>query len=161
MNTDYARFTPELVERYFQRCLFYGVWPGFFDQEAASKDPYWASAKRWYERDRPLFKRYIPLLQKLTTAGWQPLTHATCQNTNVFLERFGPDVSGTVYVTLLNDTGETQAGVMDVDSSTIGLVEPCAAHELISAAEPTRAGNGWNIKLLPNQVAVLAIQGRR
>ena len=22
MNTDYARFTPELVERYFQRCLF-------------------------------------------------------------------------------------------------------------------------------------------
>jgi hypothetical protein len=46
MNTDYARFTPELVERYFQRSLFYGVWPGFFDEEAASKDPYWVSAKK-------------------------------------------------------------------------------------------------------------------
>ncbi|HWQ91303.1 MAG TPA: hypothetical protein VN673_06510, partial [Clostridia bacterium] len=48
MNTDYETFTEAFVERYFQRCLFYGIWPGFFDQDAASKDPYWASAKRWY-----------------------------------------------------------------------------------------------------------------
>ena len=88
MNTDYARFTPELVERYFQRCLFYGVWPGFFDEEATSKDPYWVSAKKWYERDRPLFKKYIPLLCRLTGAGWQPLTHASCDNANILVERF-------------------------------------------------------------------------
>ncbi len=91
MNTDYAKFTPELVERYFQRCLFYGVWPGFFDEEAASKDPYWAPAKKWYERDRPLFKKYIPLLRRLTAAGWQPLTHAVCDNPKILVERFGPE----------------------------------------------------------------------
>jgi hypothetical protein len=69
LNTDYAKFTPALVERYFQRCLFYGVWPGFFDPDAASKDPYWTSSKRWYERDRALFKKYIPLFQRVTAAG--------------------------------------------------------------------------------------------
>ena len=29
MNTDFSRFTPEMVERYFQRCLCYGIWPSF------------------------------------------------------------------------------------------------------------------------------------
>ena len=28
MNTDFDAFTPDLVERYFQRSLFYGMWPG-------------------------------------------------------------------------------------------------------------------------------------
>jgi hypothetical protein len=87
MNTDYSQFGPELVERYFQRCLFYGVWPGFFDAEAASKDHYWASAKHWYERDRPVFRKYIPLLRRVTSAGWEPVTHATCSNTNILVER--------------------------------------------------------------------------
>jgi hypothetical protein len=37
MNTDYDRFTPDLVEKYFQRCLFYGMWPGFFSHNAADR----------------------------------------------------------------------------------------------------------------------------
>lgn len=40
MNTDYDRFGSDLVEKYFQRALFYGMWPGFFSPNAAD-DRYW------------------------------------------------------------------------------------------------------------------------
>ena len=155
MNTDFAKFTPELVERYFQRCLFYGIWPGFFDEEAASKDPYWASAKKWYERDRPLFKKYIPLLQRVTAAGWQPLTQASCDNPKILLERFGPDADGAVFLTLLNDTTDSQSGTVTADLKALGLKQATPARELVSGGTPTVSGRGWSISLLPQQARVL------
>jgi len=157
MNTDYARFTPELVERYFQRCLFYGVWPDFFDEEAASKDPYWASAKKWYERDRPLFQKYIPLLRRLTAAGWQPLTHAACDNSNILVERFGPEQGGAVFLTLLNDTADTQSGTVTADLKALGLKQPASARELVSGNAAPSSGHGWQISLRPQQAEVLCL----
>ena len=155
MNTDFSLFTPELVERYFQRCLFYGVWPGFFDEEAASKDPYWASAKRWYERDRSLFKKYIPLLRRVTAAGWEPLTHATCSNTNIMVERFGPQPSGEVFLTLLNDTGEPQSGRLTIDVRALGSKKATSARGLVSdnPANPS----GWQVSLRPQQAEALCV----
>ena len=157
MNTDYARFTPELVERYFQRCLFYGVWPGFFDEEAASKDPYWASPKKWYERDRPLFKQYIPLLRRLTTAGWQPLTQASCDNPKILIERFGPAPDGTVFLTLLNDTTDTQSGTVTVDLKALGLKQDASPLELVTGSAARRSGQGWRFSLRPQQAEVLCL----
>ena len=157
MNTDYAKFTPELVERCFQRCLFYGIWPGFFDQEAASKDPYWASANKWYERDRPLFKKYIPLLQRLTAAGWQPLTHATCSNTNIMVERFGPAESGAVFITLLNDTTETQSGTLTIDLKALGYDQTVSARELIAGNPVTLSSSACQISLRPEQAEALCL----
>ena len=157
MNTDYAKFTSELVERYFQRCLCYGVWPGFFDEEAASKDPYWGSAKKWYERDRPLFKKYIPLLRRLTAAGWQPLTHGSCDNSNILVERFGPEPGGAVFLTLLNDTADTQSGIVTADPHALGLKQPVSARKLVSGNAATPSGHGWRISLHPQQAEVLCL----
>ena len=157
MNTDFARFTPELVERYFQRCLFYGVWPGFFDEEAASKDPYWVSAKKWYERDRPLFKKYIPLLRRLTAAGWQPLTHASCDNSNILVERFGPEPDGTVFLTLLNDSADAQNGTITADLKALGMQPSASARELVSGNVTTSSGLGWRVSLRPQQTEVLCL----
>ena len=87
MNTDYDAFTPGLVERYFQRSLFYGMWPGMFSHNA-SENPYWQNPK-WYNRDRPLFKKYLPLIRRVAEAGWQPVTHAACENERIWVERSG------------------------------------------------------------------------
>ena len=54
MNTPYDRFPPDRVEKYFQRALFYGMYPSMFSHNA-SQDPYWR-APRWYNRDRPPLK---------------------------------------------------------------------------------------------------------
>jgi hypothetical protein len=54
MNTRYDQFGTELVERYFQRALFYGIYPSMFSHNA-SENPYWRNPT-WYNRDRALFK---------------------------------------------------------------------------------------------------------
>jgi hypothetical protein len=154
MNTDYSQFTSENVEAYFNRCLFYGVWPGFFDQDAASKDPYWASEKKWYERDRGLFKRYIPLLQEVTTAGWEPVTGAECDNSQLWLERFGAPEHGRFLISVFNDTSQPQAGAISVrgwDRSARQFERVKLLHGV--SLEKTEAG--WKIEVAPQRAAVL------
>lgn len=87
MNTDFDDFDHAMVEKYFQRCLFYDLFPSMFSADAATH-PYWETPK-WYKRDRDLFKRYIPLFQKLSAAGWEPLTWAETDNPQVEVERYG------------------------------------------------------------------------
>jgi hypothetical protein len=160
MNTDFSRFTPELVERYFQRCLFYGVWPGFFDEEAASKDPYWASAKQWYERDRRLFRKFIPLLRRVTAAGWEPLTQTTCSNTNIFIERFGHNSIGDVFLTVLNDTAERQMGKLSLDLKAMGFNQRPSARELVSGDALSAFASDCPVSLRPYEAEVLCLSSR-
>jgi hypothetical protein len=107
-NTDYDKFgTPE-VEKYFRRCLFYGVFPSMFSADAANS-PYWETP-RWYNRDRPLFKRYLPIIQRLSAAGWEPVTWAHSDNPDVYVERYGKDD-----LTLFNDSKERQRAEISLD----------------------------------------------
>jgi hypothetical protein len=151
MNTDYDQFTPELVEKYFQRALFYGMWPGFFSHNAA-ENPYWQNP-RWYERDRPLFRKYIPLVKQVAEAGWQPVPHAVCQNEMILVERFGPGADGRVWLTLFNDTPESQAGTITIDAAALGLAPTTTPRPLLG--DPLqKTATGWNISLGSQQAAV-------
>jgi len=143
------------VERYFQRCLFYGVWPGFFDQEAASRDPYWVSEKKWYERDRALFLQYIPLLRRVAAAGWEPLTLATVDSPHLWLERFGSPASGNLHLTVFNATAQPQRGVITLDAEAARAAGSAPPRDLVSGASLKPAQAGWQINLAPQTVAVL------
>lgn len=157
MNTDYNTFTPDLVERYFQRSLFYGMWPGMFSHNAAD-NPYWQNPK-WYNRDRPLFKKYVPLIRYVAEAGWQPVTGATCDNERVWVERFGPAADGSIYLTVFNGTAMRQAGTVRVDAGALGLTRPRAGQELVSG----NALNGtmpWQMSLGPEEVQVIRLSSR-
>jgi len=160
MNTDYAQFTSERVERFFQRCLFYGVWPGFFDQDAASRDPYWTSARRWYDRDRALFKQYIPVFQRITAAGWHPITAARCDNPQLWLERFGDFDTGECFLTVFNDTPQAQAGLITLSATDEIAFSNRPLKELLSNTILAPQGRGWAIRLAPQTVAVLEIRTR-
>ena len=72
-----------------------------FSVDAAS-NPYWENPDL-YDRDRDLFKKYVPLVCEVAEAGWEPVTFARSSNRNVFVERFGRR-----YLTLCNDTAEAQ-----------------------------------------------------
>ena len=157
LNSDYEKFTPALVEHYFQRCVFYGIWPGFFDQDAAGKDPYWTSAKHWYDRDRLMFRKYIPILQRLTAAGWQPITAAACNNPKIWLERFGEPSGGRVYLTAFNDTAQVQSGDIQTGGGSIRSFRAGRATEMISGADLPHRRQGWQIRLAPQTVAVLEL----
>ena len=130
MNTNYDQFTSDLVEKYFQRSLFYGMFPSMFSHNAA-ENPYWRAPK-WYNRDRHLFKRYIPLVKMVAEAGWEPVTYANSDNENVYIERFGPNAEGNIYFTVLNDSEDTAQATITIMTEKLGIKAVKEMQDLIS-----------------------------
>ncbi len=131
-NTVYDDFTPQMVERYMKRSVFYAVYPSFFSHNAAD-DPYW-QRPALYNRDRALFLRYIPLCRTLSAAGWQPVPHARTESPGFLLERYG-DGAGPTYLAAFHSGPEAATGVVTLDAGKLGLAVPCTARELLSGAE--------------------------
>ena len=87
MNTDFDKFGADYVEKFMKRSLAYGMFPGFFSADASTK--HYFSNPALYERDRPLFKKYMPLCKAVAEAGWEAQTGATSSDEKVYVERFG------------------------------------------------------------------------
>lgn len=162
MNTRFERFTPDLVEKYFQRSLFYGIWPSMFSHNA-SDDPYWQTPE-WYNRDRHLFKRYIPLVRLAAEAGWEPVTHAVTDNGRVYVERFGPSGDGRVYLTLLNDSAEAQDAALTIDAAELGIESAESVADLVSgeALKVSVEDGGLRVavEMAPEQVRLIELSAR-
>ena len=141
------------MERYFQRSLFYGMWPGMFSHNAAD-NPYWGNPK-WYDRDRPLFKRYLPLIKPVAEAGWQPITMAACDNPRIWVERFGPAPEGPVYFTLFNDSSQRQPGRFQLQPGA-----RFAGRELVGGTALAET-EVLPVTLEPQSVQVLELRWRR
>ncbi len=100
-NPMFEYWTYEHTERYIKRCTAFGMYPGFFSANAMNNTYF--DNPDLYERDRDLFKKYIPLARRAGEAGWQPITNATVDVEDVSIERFGEDL-----LTVFNPTSETQ-----------------------------------------------------
>ncbi|MCC7377146.1 MAG: hypothetical protein IT581_20965 [Verrucomicrobiales bacterium] len=156
MNTDYNAFAAH-VERYFRRCLFYGFYPSMFSHNA-SENPYWRNPA-WYNRDRPLFKKYLPVIRTVAEAGWQPVTGATCDNPAIAVERFGPDAAGARYYTLYSESARAESGLLIENGGPGGVGGPGeVATEILSGGAVRREAAGWRISLEPQGVGVLKVQ---
>jgi len=135
MNTFFDRFTSDKVEVYMKRCLFYGIFPSMFSHNAA-EDPYWRNPK-WYNRDRNLFKKYIPLIRLIAQAGWEPVTGVRGDNPNVYIERFGDFEDKVFYLTLLNPTDEVQRTELSLPVRVNEADELITGERLISSPTGT------------------------
>lgn len=111
-NTDFDSFGPDKLDRYLQRSMFYAVFPSMFSHNASEK-VYWENPKL-YEAGRPLFKKYIPMIQKLSSAGWEPITWAKTDQPKLYVERYG-----SRYLTVFNDSGRVLRGTITVDVARI------------------------------------------
>ena len=85
-------------EKWMRQAMSYGIFPNIV---GGSSDP------KEYERFRPLFKKYMPAIIAMAEAGWEPVTHATCNAPGVCVERFGPK-DGRLFFSVRND-GEKPA----------------------------------------------------
>jgi len=155
-NTDFDRFGLAEGEKYFQECLFYGVYPSMFSVDAASH-PYWDNPK-WYERDRPLFRRYIPVIRELSAAGWEPVTRARSAYPKVYVERYGDR-----YLTVRNATTSPIDTVLTIDRMLLapGSAAPTVVDALSGAAVPVTAGVGGyqvRVSLAADDVRVLRLR---
>ena len=145
MNTDFDRFDTTLVEKYMKRSLAYGMFPGFFSPNASGG--HYFTRPELYNRDRPLFKKYVPLCQRVSEAGWELVTRARCDTPNASIEQFG-----NRYFTVFNDSpGEIIAEIVfDKD-----LNLPPAIRELVrDQSLPVNEGR-VTVRLQGEDVAVL------
>jgi hypothetical protein len=138
------------VELFMKRCLAYGVYPGFFDWSPSGLGPggQYHSHPRYYERDRDLHRKYLPLCRALALAGWEPVTHARSSAPAVFVERFGPTPEGIVWWTLLNEDSQPHETTLTIDLGALGLdARSVRAVDLVT---------GTTIPLAPKGQAVTA-----
>ncbi len=141
MNTDFDKFSYEMTEQYMQTSMFYGIFPGMFSQNAA-EHPYWENPK-WYDRDRPLFKKYIPIIKKLSSAGWDPLTWAKSSTDTVVIERFGSS-----YFTLRNQSNAAANTDIRVDAKALHLAKASyKVVDLVGGSEVKSSSSGSEITI--------------
>ena len=150
MNTHYDDFGPKLVEQYMQRCLFYGMFPGFFSEDASS-NPYFGNPK-WYNRDRHLFRKYLPVIQQMAEAGWQPVTLAQTDDPAVWVERFGKTPETELYFTVMNTADKSTQTTLTLDR------ELAKNAQLLDLLKQTTINNPLRFELGPKQVMALRVQ---
>ncbi len=113
MNTDFDRWTCADTRRYFMRSTAYGFFPSFFSHNAADKQYFRSPAL--YERDRELFRRFVPVLKRLGRAGWEPEPHARVEPGELRIERFQQQADGPAYWTVHNPTDRRVSGVVRIE----------------------------------------------
>lgn len=150
MNTEFEQFPCEKVEKYMKRSLAYGFFPGFFSHNAS--EGHYFTRPELYNRDRPLFLKYVPLVKRVAEAGWEPVTLAVSEDPAILVERFGRD-----YLTVFNDGPEAREAVVRVS-----LPGVTGAEELVTGREigARREGDAavLRVRLEPEDVAVLRLR---
>ena len=125
MNTPFEQFSHELVEKYMKRSLAYGMFPGFFSHNASQG--HYFTRPELYERDRELFKKYVPLCKLVAEAGWEPVTRAYSSDDRVYIERFGPTApGGERYLTVFNDSNQQRTVTITIEGDA-----PTKSRELL------------------------------
>ncbi len=142
-----------MMEPYFQRSLFYAVVPSMFIGHAGMNETAYFSNPAWYNRDRHLFKKYVPLIRMLDEAGWEPVPHASVDAGTVRLERYGSGKRNNLAITLHNMSDRPHRVTLTLESQA-SLPKDAAASELITE-QPlsiTRDARGAHVQLdLPAQ----------
>ena len=90
------------------------MFPGFFSHNAAEGQYF--RRPELYDRDRPLFKKYVPLCKLVAQAGWEPIPLARTDRPSVHVERFGRS-PGTRDLTVFNDTRQRQTVTLRLDET--------------------------------------------
>ena len=147
MNVDFTKFTHGHSERYMQLCLAYGLFAGFFSPNASGSRYF--SNPELYERDRDLFKKYVPLCRMASEAGWRPVNGlAVSETEGVFVEQFGDR-----YLTVYNTEKETRRLRLRLMSAGSGAV---SARELVAGGEWRFAGGVATVDVPPETVRMLS-----
>lgn len=146
MNTRFEDFSYELVEKYMKRSLAYGMFPGFFSHNASQG--HYFTRPELYDRDRPLFKRYVPLCKHVAEAGWEPVSGARSSDERVYVERFGAR-----YLTVFNDSPQQRTATIRLEGPA-----PAASRELLSGRAVTWENGSTSVTLAGEDVAVIELK---
>lgn len=141
-NVDFEKFAYADMENFMRHCVAYGLFPGCFSHNAS--EGHYFTRPEVYNRDRPLFKKYVPLCKMLSEAGWRPVnTLVASTDSRVFVEQFGAR-----YVTVFNSA---RATVKVRLTAKVGA----RASEHVAGGEVPFADGVATLELAPDAVRVL------
>ncbi len=141
-NVDFEKFKYADMENFMRHCVAYGLFPGCFSHNAS--EGHYFTRPDIYNRDRPLFKKYVPLCKKLSEAGWRPVnTLVATSDARVFAEQFGDR-----YATIFNSAKEALKVRLTAKNGA-------RATELVAGGKLTFAGGAVEVELRPDAVLLL------
>jgi len=100
------------------------MFPGFFSHNA-SEGHYFARPE-FYDRDRQLFKRFIPFCKLVAEAGWEPVTEATSSDEHIYIERFGKK-----FLTIFNDSAERRTAAITIEREGLKMSRELLSGQMI------------------------------
>ena len=158
MNTDFAHFSYEDTERYMYRALAFGMFPGFFSANASTG--HYFKNPDLYERDRPLFQKFMPVIREVAQAGWEPLTLARGEDDRFNVLRFGD--GQTIYLTVYNEREERQSARIILDDRLLERWgnQPVTIIDYLTKEEVPPDHADLSLTLDPGKTAVLKISQR-
>ena len=141
-NVDFEKFAYADMENFMRHCVAYGLFPGCFSHNAS--EGHYFTRPEVYNRDRPLFKKYVPLCKMLSEAGWRPVnTLVASTDARVFVEQFGAR-----YVTVFNSARATVKVRLTAKAGA-------RASEHVEGGEVSFADGVATLELAPDAVRVL------
>lgn len=146
------------MEEYFQRSLFYAVYPSMFSGHAKIGDPAYFSNSKWYDRDRHLFLKYIPMVRKLDEAGWEPVPYADAAPESVRIERYGSSRRNNLAFTLHNPTDKPVTAEITLSERDLSLPAQPRATEWISGKAVAVENGRFKVELPANGYAAVGIE---
>ena len=142
-NVNFEKFKYEDMENFMRHCVAYGLFPGCFSHNAS--EGHYFTRPDIYNRDRPLFRKYVPLCRKLSEAGWRPQNVlVSSADAKVFVEQFGDR-----YVTVFNSNGKAVRARLSARGGA-------RAAELVDGGAVVFGADGSaEVELAPDAVRVL------
>lgn len=134
----------EKLDQTLNDCLTYAWWPGIDGR-----------ADQWESR-RPLFKRYTPVLEALSNAGWEPVTFARSEADSVLVERFGGEGDRPLLFTVRNLASEPRDIALTIDTTALGRTVRSISDPL-GETEPRLSGDVATVTLGGGRTAVLKV----
>jgi hypothetical protein len=145
------------MEPYMQRSLFFAVFPSMFQGQTSMHDVSYFDNPDWYNRDRALFKKYIPLIRKVDEAGWRPVPNATVSPNEIRIERYGDFERHNLAFTIHNPTDHEQQITLTLDRDALKLPAKISADEWIHGEKVEVTGPGIRLKLAAQGYAAVGI----
>ncbi len=107
----YGEQNPANVRRHFDRGLAYAFFPAMFG--VVGHDPQ-------LKHHRRSFRTYVPAIEELTRAGWEPIPHARTTS-GMVVERFGNASGDDLHFTLRNDSAVAVETELVIDAGALRL----------------------------------------
>lgn len=150
---NFANLSSHELETFLQQCIPYGFVPGLHSADGYDQ-LYWRNSA-WLKRDRTLLDKYLPVIQRLSNAGWKPVSNARCINPEVRLESFGPDGTTSLY-TLHNTSDAAVNALIELPAS---LEDEIVLYPLSGRVLLREAGSAAPIecRLGPGGISVLSV----